>query len=335
MSGDQTPYRNMLVAALRAILAYNSTFPNLYGILENCANFTDSWANSNAWWIMHDIENAGFGPADVKLEIHFYPYWTGDSKDSWEVNWLSSYGYNTSTALGSMPLAVEQGIIQHRLQQGQDWHFNVFIGEYGYQEDHWGGAVAKIAVNLGVDRYRWVIFDVPGGTYSVLNNADPNLGENGSKDPRLELVASDPSAPIAGHTYGVINVHSGLAMDDWGGAVGQAVYQYSFYQGANQQWKVSADYNTHLLFENSVGNYLEDWQGSRTPGAVVAQNSYSDAATQEWDLSAVGDGSFNVVNVNSGLNLDDKGWGNTNGAPIDLWSATNGSNQHWKFVLIQ
>jgi len=51
---------------------------------------------------------------------------------------------------------------------------------------------------------------------------------------------------------------------------------------------------------------------------------------------AVGDGSYRIVNVNSGLDLEVYGASKSNGRTVDQWedSGSNAINEHWNAVAV-
>jgi hypothetical protein len=50
----------------------------------------------------------------------------------------------------------------------------------------------------------------------------------------------------------------------------------------------------------------------------------SEANNDHWNVMAVGDGTYRIVNVNSGLDLEDNGWGTVNGGVVDQWQDQRG-----------
>ena len=51
---------------------------------------------------------------------------------------------------------------------------------------------------------------------------------------------------------------------------------------------------------------------------------------------AVGDGSYRIVNVNSGLDLEVSGASKSNGATVDQWedSGSSATNEHWNIITV-
>lgn len=95
------------------------------------------------------------------------------------------------------------------------------------------------------------------------------------------------------NTYKIVNVNSGLALEDpgWSTANGTRMDQYAYYGNNyfNEQWRI-----------NPVSQYsLNGW--------------------------------FTVPNSYSGKVLEVYNWGTTNGSIVDQWSPTGGANQQWGF----
>jgi non-reducing end alpha-L-arabinofuranosidase len=106
------------------------------------------------------------------------------------------------------------------------------------------------------------------------------------------------------------------------------------------------DGNTYT-FQNqksqlALDNACDGCLGPPTNGVAVVQNSVSGAESQQWTLHAQGNGYFTMVNVQSGMCLDDP-WGNgtpsrqlpqSQGTSTMLWQLPcNGDTpQNWLFV---
>jgi len=69
-------------------------------------------------------------------------------------------------------------------------------------------------------------------------------------------------------------------------------------------------------------------------GAVDQWSDVSGANNEHWNFMAVGDGSYRIVNVNSGLDLEDNGWGTANGSVADQWqdNGAGSTNEFWRLT---
>jgi hypothetical protein len=67
---------------------------------------------------------------------------------------------------------------------------------------------------------------------------------------------------------------------------------------------------------------------------VDTYQDVSGANNEHWNLMSVGDGSYRIVNVNSGLDLEVHGASKSNGGTVDQWqdSGSAATNEHWKMV---
>jgi hypothetical protein len=81
----------------------------------------------------------------------------------------------------------------------------------------------------------------------------------------------------------------------------------------------------------NANHCLDDFNANKANNADVDLWPCTGQAPQQWDVNAVGDGSFTVINRNSGTCLDDFNLSTTPGARVDLWPCNGGAWQHWLF----
>ncbi len=69
-------------------------------------------------------------------------------------------------------------------------------------------------------------------------------------------------------------------------------------------------------------------------GAVDTYTEVPGANNELWNLMAAGDGSYRIVNVNSGLDLEVSGAGTSNGDAVDQWQDGGSSytNERWMLI---
>jgi hypothetical protein len=97
--------------------------------------------------------------------------------------------------------------------------------------------------------------------------------------------------------------------------VGQGIYRIAVsstsFIGANQDLQVSS--------------------GSLADGGTVNIAADTGATYQRWNVIAAGNGSYRIVNLNSGLDLEDPGYANTNGSKVDQWEDGGAAswNEYW------
>ncbi|HKW17974.1 MAG TPA: glycoside hydrolase [Terriglobales bacterium] len=95
-------------------------------------------------------------------------------------------------------------------------------------------------------------------------------------------------------------------------------------------------YRIDVSSSSSVGanQDLEVNSGSLADGGTVDITADSGATYQRWNVIAVGNGSYRIVNLNSGLDLEDPGYANTNGSKVDQWEDGGAAswNEYWWFT---
>ncbi|MEX0171214.1 RICIN domain-containing protein [Streptomyces sp. LMG1-1-1.1] len=87
---------------------------------------------------------------------------------------------------------------------------------------------------------------------------------------------------------------------------------------------------THTLVTG--GRALDDPDHSTTPGTQLITWSPTGGANQNWNLTRKTDGSYEIVNAESGLCADVEGGSTTAGAKVVQWTCTGGANQRWNLT---
>ncbi|BDI31217.1 hypothetical protein CCAX7_32680 [Capsulimonas corticalis] len=103
---------------------------------------------------------------------------------------------------------------------------------------------------------------------------------------------------------------------------------YQYYDLAAQQvarlkgnFPVISGQSYMLLNENS-NMALDVPNGTNVHGTQLQQWTPNGATAQAWKFTDLGDGYWELINVASGLALDDYGWGTANGTVVDQWDAS-------------
>ncbi|WP_078852205.1 RICIN domain-containing protein [Streptomyces sp. NRRL B-3229] len=91
------------------------------------------------------------------------------------------------------------------------------------------------------------------------------------------------------------------------------------------------DGHVYALTVAHSGKNAQVDSGSQADAADVVQKTASGDPSQLWQAVAGGDGSFSLVNINSGKCLDVKGASTAAEAHVIQWPCTGGSNQRWTF----
>ena len=165
--------------------------------------------------------------------------------------------------------------------------------------------------------------NLPGGSYSL------QVVTNG--------IASDPVPfPPAQPWFMIINQNSGKALDLIGGNTtnGAFINQWTAdVNSGNQRW---------ALMPTPKGNHFKLISWVTGKAASIANDSTAvnaqlwdwdftgDNPGQEFDLVDMGNGWYNIKNVNSGLVLDVANFSTADNATVLQWNATGGSNQKWR-----
>ncbi|GJF32158.1 hydrolase [Kitasatospora sp. NE20-6] len=79
---------------------------------------------------------------------------------------------------------------------------------------------------------------------------------------------------------------------------------------------------------------LDDYNWATAPGAEVRQWTCNDAAVQDWYLTPVAGGYYQLSNGHSGLCLDDKDWATAAGSPVQQWTCNGLATQQWQVTAL-
>ncbi len=160
-----------------------------------------------------------------------------------------------------------------------------------------------------------------------------------------------PSGITSGANYKLINPNSGKALDlmGCGTANGTIVNLWTdngtggCNGGANQVWSPRQNSDGTFNLVNPVSGKALDVAGCGTANGTTLSlwdngvNVCQGGAGQKWAISDAGDGSYTIVNPNSGGAIDVAGCGTADGTKVALWAkgvgvCNGGAGQRWKFV---
>lgn len=79
----------------------------------------------------------------------------------------------------------------------------------------------------------------------------------------------------------------------------------------------------------AAGKALDDPGHSTTAGTRLITWTPNGGANQSWQFTQQPDGSYQLVNTQSGLCADDRNGATTPGTPVIQWPCTGAANQHW------
>jgi pectinesterase len=87
-----------------------------------------------------------------------------------------------------------------------------------------------------------------------------------------------------------------------------------------------------IISVNSPGKGLDVTNASTTNGTAIQQWNYVGATNQQFTINDVGNGYYDIVNVNSGKCLDVTNSSTANGAIVQQWGYAGGTNQQWQII---
>ncbi|KAH7925979.1 carbohydrate-binding module family 13 protein [Leucogyrophana mollusca] len=132
----------------------------------------------------------------------------------------------------------------------------------------------------------------------------------------------------SGHTYKLINVKGGTALDLSGGD-NRSIIGYGFHNGPNQEWLFEQHEGGHWTIKSvGSGKYLGLEENPRDGVSVLAvSNPYRwDIWPDDEDLSV-----YRIFASGTQFNIDLSDHGNpTPGTEIVVWWKWNGRNQCWR-----
>jgi hypothetical protein len=220
-------------------------------------------------------------------------------------------------------------------------------GGYALTSGTTNGTLAPLSSYTGADNQLWSFATLGGGTYAVVNAGtglllDDNGGNSGSGTVCNQwgwgstlhqmwtvTTASKVAPPIANGVYHFVDA-PGFALDDRGSEDGGATSPDQIpYSGAAQDWTVTLVSGFEYKIIGPNGTALTSGTSN---GSLAPPSSYTGAVDQLWTFVSAAGGGYYVVNVGTGLLLDD----NSGGAGVVCnqwgWQPNSAPNQSWTLV---
>ncbi|MHA6758390.1 RICIN domain-containing protein [Streptacidiphilus sp. PAMC 29251] len=230
-------------------------------------------------------------------------------------------------------------------------------------------ATTSLAAGTGSTLEAWSFAGNGDGSYRIVNAATGGLlgvdstttagrawgakptvtaaGSGGPSAGQQWFVIPNASSGGAAGTYRLVNRYSGLVIGlssasgrpaettparYWSNSTGNAVGGSR--TAAEQTLSMtevgtapSTLNGTHTLVTG--GKALDDPNHSTTAGTQLITWTGNGGANQSWQFTQQSDGSYQLVNSQSGLCADVSGGSTAAGAQVIQWTCTGGSNQHW------
>lgn len=244
-------------------------------------------------------------------------------------------------------------------------YYNILDVNSGLALDDTGGSTTngtqmqQWALSGGSSNQQWQLTSLGNGYYEITNRASglaldltgSGLGDGtsiqqwaygGGLNQQWALIgtphAAAATAPVAGHSYRIVNQTSGKPFEPSGGSTadGARIVGSADDAAVDQAWTlVDAGGGYYNLVNINSAKAVDDTNGSTANGNPMQQWTISGTgnANQQWQLISLGNGYYNIKNRNSGLVLDLTSGNSDDGTAIQQWSATsNNSNQAWQFI---
>jgi len=91
---------------------------------------------------------------------------------------------------------------------------------------------------------------------------------------------------------------------------------------------------TYVILNNYDGRAVSDPGGSTSQGTIMEQITNTNATSQQWIVTNLGNNIITLTNVASTYNLDVYQNSKSSGALIDQWSANYATNQQWQLTSV-
>ncbi len=152
----------------------------------------------------------------------------------------------------------------------------------------------------------------------------------------LAQPAGAASPPVSGQSYNIVCLGSGKNVDSPNASLvsGMTLQQVFGHGGTDELWTAASLDGGYWLFTNfNSGDCLDVQGGATGQGAAVVQTPYTGAMSQQWSVTASGNG-YLLVNRGSGLVLDVTGGSAAAGAALEQSPVSGGASQQWNFAAV-
>ncbi|GJF33094.1 glucosylceramidase [Kitasatospora sp. NE20-6] len=178
---------------------------------------------------------------------------------------------------------------------------------------------------------RSLTYDLPAGAVATFTWPGAPTGST-SPSPSPSPTTGGPID--TGAWYTLANTNSGKCADDAGTANGSAVQQWSCTAATNQQWQFTATDGGYYRVANrrAAGQALDVTDVSASNGAKIQTWQWGGGANQQFKPVQQANGSYTLVNRNSGKCLDVTDVSTADGARLQQWDCTGGPAQTFRLT---
>ncbi len=211
------------------------------------------------------------------------------------------------------------------------------------------GSSMQIYSSNGSGAQQWQLFQQTNGLYELRN---PQSGKyldvvgGGTVSGTLTDIYDGKNScaqqwAISKNTdgsYGLISSCSGLNLDVSGGNVSINGTSIDLWLGNGtnaQKWnlsKLTTVPNGLYSLITPAGNDLDIKGGGTTDGSPLQIFSSNGSGAQQWHIIQQGNGTYALLNPQSGRYLDVVGGGTNNGAHVDIYDNNNSCAQQWSII---
>ncbi|WP_164503638.1 RICIN domain-containing protein [Pleionea sediminis] len=155
----------------------------------------------------------------------------------------------------------------------------------------------------------------------------------------MAVLAPSTKAFDSNQFYYIVNQQSGLSLDvnEASSEQGSNVIQWSYWEGAHQQWRILENGDgTYRLINRSSGQALDVAGHSAEDNANVLQWPWKSErnANQRWQINRLEDQSFSLIALHSQKALQVNNAANNNGANVVQGAYYAAGHQRWHIVPI-
>ncbi|MEC0227694.1 NPCBM/NEW2 domain-containing protein [Paenibacillus alba] len=241
------------------------------------------------------------------------------------------YTYNNINMLNYLP--------SQNLTQGMITSYTLYVSEDGtnftsVKSGTWDGDKTMKRVTFPSQTARYFKMEVNSAVGGFAAAAELAVGSYTNEVPtRTGIDSFDVNT-----SYRIVNKATGKALEVGNSPANGAAVAGRTQSGApDQQWVIDdLGLGKYKIVNKQSGRVMDVIDGSKSPGKSVIQWTDSETAAdpsainQQWAISNVGNGYFNITSVNSRLALENSNGSAADGNPVVQNTYTGSDSQLWK-----